>query len=112
MVGFETKHVHFQNLFYPLLIPTTGLLVCILTTWYLIRMKHIQDSTEVEPSLKAQLVWSTVLLVPVLWLTSYICLPEKFIMMGGDGLVEHSYFDAYKCSLYGLLAGFIIGYFT
>jgi Na+/H+-translocating membrane pyrophosphatase len=112
MVGFDSKHVHYQNLFYPLMIPASGLIVCVLITWYLIRMRHLQDSKEVEPALKGQLIWSTILLVPVLWLTSYVCLPSKFAMLVGDGAVEHSYFDAYKCSLYGLLAGFIIGYFT
>lgn len=112
LVGFESKHVHYQNFFYPLLIPTMGLLVCILITGYLIRKRHLTDSSEVEPALKGQLVWSTVLLVPALWFASYLCLPDKFAMLVGDSIVEHSYFDAYKCSLYGLVAGFIIGYFT
>jgi Na+/H+-translocating membrane pyrophosphatase len=45
LVGYESKHVFFQNLFYPLLIQTAGIVVCIFTTMYLIKHKHIGDST-------------------------------------------------------------------
>jgi Na+/H+-translocating membrane pyrophosphatase len=45
LAGYESKHIFFQNLFYPLLIPTAGIIVCIFTTLYLIKYKHIGDST-------------------------------------------------------------------
>lgn len=47
LVGYDTKHLHYQNLFYPLMIPTAGILVSMLTTYYLIRRQHIIDNRQV-----------------------------------------------------------------
>lgn len=54
-----------------------------LTTYYLIRKQFVVDNRQVEPALKGQLIWSTVLLVPTLWVTCWFALPEKFSMIVG-----------------------------
>lgn len=62
--------------------------------------------------MKKQLTYSTVLLIPALYIVAYIALPSKFGIMIGEHLQENTYIDAFKCSLYGLVSGLIIGYVT
>ena len=112
LVGYESKQVYYRNLFFPLLIPTAGILISMITTYYLLNRVNIVNNSEVESQLKRQLIYSTVLLIPALFIMAYIGLPTKFALMVGDHAQDNTYFDAFKCSLYGLVSGLIIGYVT
>lgn len=60
--------------------------------------------------IKWQLIISTVLMVPVLIGLCLGALPDKFVIPGVEGAVTQ--WDAFYCSLSGLLAGFLIGIIT
>jgi Na+/H+-translocating membrane pyrophosphatase len=83
-----------------------------ITTYYLLNKVTIVNNNEVESQLKKQLIYSTILLIPALYIVSKIALPSKFILMIGDHAQDNTYFDAFKCSFYGLISGLIIGYVT
>ncbi len=60
----------FKNYLFILLIPAVGIIVCIIVTAILTEGEGIEKSEEVELSLKKQLIYSTILLLPLLYITS------------------------------------------
>ena len=60
----------FKNFLFILLIPAAGIIVCIIVTALLTEGEEIQKSEQVESSLKKQLVYSTLLLLPSLYVIS------------------------------------------
>ena len=69
-----TEHVYVA-MCYPLLISAVGILVCLITTLIATDLKPARGITEIESTLKMQLVISTILATPVsgVWLMHDIC---------------------------------------
>ena len=60
---------------YPLLISACGILVCILTSFISTNIYRIELAADVEASLKYQLIFSTILMTPVLYFLAHYSLP-------------------------------------
>lgn len=58
---------------FPLMISATGIIVCILTTLIATDLKPARHISEIEHTLKMQLIISTVLMTPVSMLAAWIC---------------------------------------
>jgi inorganic pyrophosphatase len=63
---------------YPLLITASGILVCLLTTLLATDFRPARAVDEIESTLKNQLIVSTVIMTPVVFLVSYYALPHEF----------------------------------
>ncbi len=101
------------NFFYPLMISATGILVCILVSLVALHVTTVTEKEKVESTLKIQLILSTVLLTPALYILQIFCLPEKFEFDQGEGnFLKLENFQVSVCCIIGLWAGMIIGYFT
>ena len=95
-----------------LTIPALGILVSLAVTSRITEGEEIVESHEVEGSLKKQLIWSTIGLLPCLLVMSYLTFGSfKFIQNNGVE-VERNPFDIFGCIGIGLVAGLIIGYVT
>lgn len=63
---------------YPLLISSAGIIVCLITTLFATDIFEIKAVKEIEPSLKKQLIISTVLMTVAIAIVSWIALPSSF----------------------------------
>ncbi|RRT54860.1 hypothetical protein B296_00048855 [Ensete ventricosum] len=65
-------------MFYPLLISSMGIIVCLFTTLFATDFFEIKAVKEIEPALKKQLIISTVLMTGGIAIVSWIALPSSF----------------------------------
>lgn len=92
-------------LLYPLLISAIGIPVCLITAFFA-RLKP--DATQVEPTLRGQLIISTILMTAAIYLVSEWAMVESFQI----GSIEVTRQGAMISVLSGLWSGLLIGYMT
>lgn len=99
--------------YYPLLITAAGI-VASLVTWMFATNQEacckIQRFSDVEKVIKYQLIISTVLLLPGLFIVSIFCLPEEFTLTGSGQVIKN--YEMFYCAGCGLISGFFIGIAT
>ncbi|KAG6586225.1 Pyrophosphate-energized vacuolar membrane proton pump 1, partial [Cucurbita argyrosperma subsp. sororia] len=97
---------------YPLLISSMGIVICLITTLFATDLVEVKKVSEIEPSLKRQLLISTVLMTAGAALVSFVALPSKFTLydFGNDKVVKN--WHLFFCVVTGLWAGLVIGYTT
>merc|ERR1712113_950344 len=71
---------------------------------------NVREMSDVEKAIKGILNISTVLMLPVVWWLSWVCLPATFSMGEGYESVSWTY-CAWSTTL-GLVSGLIVGYVT
>ena len=122
---------HWTSLMYPLMISASGIYVCIITSLIPLYMKYVKQESDVEKTLKQQLLVSTILITGVVYAISYLTLPSKFcVLVEPTDNLNHTeiyqwtsnnpnwcskistYFEAFICVITGIWSGLIIGYFT
>jgi len=105
---------HWYSMMYPLLITATGLFVCLITSFFATHILVVKEIPDIETSLKRQILISTVLMTPVLYLISVVFLPDEFhlefIGQKDPGPVKN--WHIFFCVASGLWSGMIIGYIT
>ena len=94
-----------------LAVPAVGILVSLGVSALITETDNITASGEVERSLKKQLIYSTVLLIPALWLAATTLIGEFKYISGGVSHTKSS-MDVFLCLTLGLVGGLIIGYVT
>lgn len=92
-------------LFYPILITAVGIPVCLLTALFA-RLKP--ESKSAEPTLKRQLVLSTILMTVMIVVVTHWAMVDNFVL--GDKLVTRT--GVLISVLAGLWSGLLIGYIT
>jgi H+-translocating diphosphatase len=97
-----------NNQSYPLVVVAFGILACVATNYVGLYLSRIKAKGEVETTLKQQLVLSTLLLTPALYLAAILCFPPEFSVGG----MSSTRLEPFLCSLGGLWAGLLIGWFT
>ncbi|KAK6156542.1 hypothetical protein DH2020_010790 [Rehmannia glutinosa] len=75
--SFGINH-DFTAMLYPLLVSSIGILVCLLTTLFATDFFEVKTVKEIEPSLKKQLIISTILMTVGVAFISWIGLPSSF----------------------------------
>lgn len=98
--------------YYPLLISAAGILICIVTSFLSSSVILIENESQVETSLKVQLIVSTALMTPVLYYLAHLSLPSSFTFTSGSEVTRVTSLYAFICSAMGLWCGLIIGFFT
>uniref|UniRef100_A0A2P2L8J4 H(+)-exporting diphosphatase n=1 Tax=Rhizophora mucronata TaxID=61149 RepID=A0A2P2L8J4_RHIMU len=68
----------FTPMLYPLLISSVGILVCLITTLFATDLFEIKAVKEIEPSLKKQLIISTILMTVGIAIVTWISVPSSF----------------------------------
>jgi len=101
---------------FPLMISAMGILVCVLTAFVATDFFPAKSVTQIEPTLKVQLVLSTLLATPGAWLLAKYSLPATFTIYLGDVAQEVKWWYMFLCVSVGLWGGLVIGiqteYFT
>ncbi len=71
-------HLHLTHM--TLVYSATGILVCLVTTFIATDLKPAKVISEIEDTLKWQLIISTALMTPVAYIVATTCLPETFTL--------------------------------
>merc|ERR1719440_908981 len=98
---------------FPLCVTAVGILVSFVTTLVATDIKPASQISEIESSLKLQLVLSTVLMTPCVYFLATSLLPAEFTGLFTDdpAKVTKNYYVFY-CVISGLWAGLLIGLVT
>ncbi|KAH1033429.1 hypothetical protein J1N35_045603 [Gossypium stocksii] len=97
---------------YPLIISSVGIIVCLITTLFATDFFEIKAVKEIEPSLKQQLIISTVLMTIGIGIVSWIALPSSFTIFNFGDQKAVKNWQLFLCVAVGLWAGLIIGFVT
>lgn len=103
---------------FPLLMTGCGLVVSFLTTFVATHLMRVKSQADVEPSLKRQLIVSTTLMTPIIFLLCIYFFPATFtigtVKQGNLKTVKNWYiFITVCCGLWsGLVIGVITEYYT
>jgi len=92
-------------LYYPLIISALGIIGSFFTSFAATNFMAVDQNEKIESTLKWQLIISTVLLTPLLYVAAKISLPDTFTIDSQ----EKTAFHAFGCTLVGLWGGLIIG---
>jgi len=111
---------NFGTMLFPLVVSAFGILCCILTTFIATHLDTVKGKDDVERVLKIQLIFSTVILTPVLAGASRAFLPDFFCFQTDGELVEcledgdetSTWWGAFICIMCGLWAGLFTGLIT
>jgi H+-translocating diphosphatase len=99
--------------YFPLCITAFGIIACIVTWFFATQPEmccRIERFSQVEKVIKGQLIISTLILIPGLFIVTIICLPPTFTFDGIAAPVNRV--DVWICCMCGLLSGLIIGVVT
>jgi len=103
-----TFYYHPNALYYPLVLFAFAIVVCMLSS--MIAFGGRAETTKsIADRLKNQLLFSTILMIPCLWLSSYLTLPQRLF---GLGNIDRTPTSAFMCTVIGIVGGLIIGYVT
>ena len=98
---------------YPMLISATGLLVCMATTFLATDIRPARVVSEIESTLKQQLIVSTTLATPAVLAVTLLALPPTFTgIFSTDPSREVHSWQLFVCVAVGLWGGLIIGIAT
>lgn len=113
VVGATSKEIVMSEAayyYYPLMITGAGIIISLITTLFAFTVMRPNSADKVENCLKWQLIISTILMTPVLFLIAYFCLPATFSFT--EGGLNCKYYHAFFCTMSGLWSGLIIGIVT
>jgi len=99
---------NFSQIVFPLTISACGLAVCFLTSFMATHCTTVKEDSQIETTLKRQLLISTVLMTPCLYGLCVWFLPAEFVVQKQTVKNWHIFF----CGFCGLWSGLIIGYVT
>ncbi|MEW5298026.1 MAG: hypothetical protein WDW36_001190 [Sanguina aurantia] len=111
------------GILFPLTLSATGILACLLTTFIATDLKPAKVISDIETTLKLQLIISTVIMTPVSYAVVVLSLPEEFTLtvpghtaeVPFDTLVVKN-LSIFACVAAGLWGGLLVGlqteYFT
>ena len=98
---------------FPLMISAIGIIVSIVTSFAATHVMEVNEEEKIEKTLKYQLIISTVLLTPSLYLATIFLLPESFSFATIKNVENWHVFVCIALGLWsGLIVGFITEYYT
>jgi H+-translocating diphosphatase len=98
---------------FPLVVSSSGLIICLLSSFIATHFKPVTKERDVEMALKVQLVVTTLAVIPVVFGLAYWFLPEEFSLSGvGRDLPTGTPAKAAGSIVAGAVGGLIIGLIT
>jgi inorganic pyrophosphatase len=98
---------------FPMLVAAAGIIVCLITSLFATQCCLVRVKEDVEQSLKRQLLISTGLMTPVIFLLSYTAFPATFVVSSATGCKNWYVFFCVGMGLWsGLVIGLVTNYYT
>jgi inorganic pyrophosphatase len=95
---------------FPLVITACGIVVCLITSFVATHINKVNTEDKIEPTLKRQLLVSTILMTPVIFLLTWFFFPDTPFAVSTKTNVKN--WHIFLCVTSGLWSGLIIGYIT
>lgn len=101
---------------FPIAVSAVGILVCLATSFLATHIYPVTAEKKIELALRLQIIFSTILMVPAVYITAANTLPDTFTITGVSSMINATSYDAFVCVSCGAVGGLIIGltteYFT
>jgi len=99
---------------FPLVVSAVGLFVCLICSFIATHIKTVKSESEVEQALKLQLISTTILMIPAVYVASILFLPAEFDLKStiGNKVFHLHPYEACACVVMGAVGGLIIGLIT
>jgi H(+)-translocating pyrophosphatase len=99
---------------FPVAVSAVGIFVCLLCSFIATDIKTVKQEKDVENALKIQLISTTVLMIPAVYLAAETFLPSEFSLQKtvGSGILTLQPWQAFICVIMGAVGGLIIGLIT
>jgi inorganic pyrophosphatase len=99
---------------FPIVVSAVGIIVCILCSFIATHIYPVRNEGGVETALKMQLISTTILMIPAVFLSAAAFLPEKFSINAtvGDAIINLTPDEAAICVCMGAVGGLTIGLIT
>lgn len=99
---------------FPVVVSSVGIIVCILCSFIATHIAPVRNEAGVENALKMQLISTTVLMIPAIFLAANAFLPSEFTIAAtvGKGTVNLRPNEAAICVVMGVVGGLTIGLIT
>jgi len=101
-------------LVFPIIVSAFGIIVCLLCSFIATHLSPVKSEAQVEKALKVQLISTTLLMVPAVFLAADAFLPSTFNIKKtvGGAVMILTPDDAASCVIMGAFGGLIIGLVT
>jgi len=99
---------------FPLVVSAVGLFVCLICSFIATHIRPVTSEAQVEEALKIQLISTTCLMIPAIYVAAQLYLPSEFSLqstVGSKTFHLHPY-EAWLCVVMGAVGGLIIGLVT
>ena len=99
---------------FPVAVSAVGIFVCLICSFIATDLKPVKQEADVEKALKIQLISTTILMIPAVWLAADTFLPGEFELRATVGLdvITLNPWQAFMCVIMGAVGGLIIGLIT
>jgi len=99
---------------FPVVVSSVGIIVCILCSFIATHIAPVRNESGVENALKMQLISTTVLMIPAIFLAANAFLPSEFSIAAtvGKGTITLRPNEAAICVVMGVVGGLTIGLIT
>jgi Na+/H+-translocating membrane pyrophosphatase len=99
---------------FPVVVSAVGIVVCLLCSFIATDFHPVRSETDVEKALKVQLISTTILMIPAVYLAAVTFLPDEFELRAtvGLGVLTLHPWQAVTCVSMGAVGGLIIGLVT
>lgn len=99
---------------FPVTVSAVGIFVCLICSFIATDLRPVKSEGDVEKALKLQLISTTVLMIPAVWLAAETFLPGEFELRATVGLdvITLRPWNAFVCVIMGAVGGLIIGLIT
>ena len=99
-------------LLFPVAVSAVGIFVCLLCSFIATDIMPVKKETDVEMALKTQLISTTLLMLPAVYITATILLPDGIEINGVAVNATIKPWNAFVCVGAGAVGGLIIGLIT
>ena len=103
-----------DTLVFPVTVSSVGIIVCLVCSFIATHLSPVRSEEQVEKALKIQLISTTILMIPTVYLTADAFLPEQFDIRATVGTSTKTLnpADCATCVIMGAVGGLIIGLIT
>jgi len=103
-----------DSMCFPIILSAVGIVVCLVCSFIATHIWPVRCEAQVETALKMQLISTTVLMIPAVFLAAAAFLPQSFEIQAtvGSGMVTLTPDEAALCVIMGAVGGLTIGLIT
>jgi H+-translocating diphosphatase len=97
---------------FPLVVSSVGVIVCLLTSFLATNIYPVTSENRIELALRLQLIVTTLLLIPAVYIVTGMYIPAEFQIDGVSRIITCTQQDVFICVIAGAVGGLIIGLTT